>query len=380
MAHILILGGGFGGVAAARRLRDQIASEHQITLIDRRDYYMIGFRKTWGMLGQAPVEEGQRKLAELARFGIRYIQGSIDSIDPAAISVVVDGNMQIKADAMIVALGAELAVDAVPGFAEHALNAYDPARVADNAAVLRGFQGGRVLVGVFGLPYKCPPAPYELAILLKEKLAERGADAEVTVFTPLPNAMPLLTPEDRGALEGYLLMQDVRLLTGRQAAHVERGQVHFTSGDPLPFDLLLGIAPHRAPEVVRVGGLTGDAPWVPVNPLTFETRFSNVFAIGDVTQVHMGNGSPLPKAGVFAEGAGMVVADRLAAVLAGRPPTATFEGRGGCFFEVGAGQAVLVQGNFMAPGGPHVGLTPASEGYVEEKWTFERERLVGWFD
>ncbi len=379
MSHVLVLGGGFGGVAAARTLREQLPDDHKITLIDKRDYYMIGFRKTWGLLGEAPLAQGQRKLADLQKFGIDVLHGTIEHIDPAERSVVVDGQL-LQGDAMIVALGAELAVDEVPGFEECALNAYDPAQVEKHAQVIEKFIGGRIVVGVFGLPYKCPPAPYELAILLEEKLHKRGIPVEITVFTPMPNALPILDGEDCATLDGFMLMRGIRFLPGLSAEKVEPGRVLFSNGSTLDYDLLLGIPGHRAPKVVRDSGLTGSVPWIPVNGQTLETAFQNVYAIGDVTAVKMGNGQPLPKAGVFAEGEGLTVADRLAAILTGRPPTAVYEGHGGCFLEVGDGKAVMVEGHFLAPDGPLVRLTPASEAYMDDKWAFETSRLSGWFD
>jgi sulfide:quinone oxidoreductase len=158
MANVLILGGGFGGVAAARRLRDRLPESDRITLIDKRDYFMVGFRKTWAMLGEAQEEEGRRMLADLEKFGIEVVQAQIDTIEPEAIAATAGGR-RFEADAMIVALGAELDPDGVPGFREHALSVYDPDAVQENAARIKAFGGGRVLVGVFAKPYKCPPAP-----------------------------------------------------------------------------------------------------------------------------------------------------------------------------------------------------------------------------
>jgi sulfide:quinone oxidoreductase len=378
MAHILILGGGFGGVAAARRLRETLAETDRITLIDRRDYFMVGFRKTWALLGEAPVEEGRRNLTELRKFGIDFVRARIESIDPKGISATA-GGQRYDADAMIVALGAELDPDGVPGFREHALSVYDPDAVEGNAAHIRDFDGGRILVGVFAKPYKCPPGPYELAILLEEHLARRGVTAEITVFTPLPVSLPILDSAGCESMDRYMLDRGIRFLTGHTAKAVEPGRVLFENGAELEYDLLLGVAPHRSPAVVRESGLTGEAPWVKVDPYTLETAFPNVYAIGDVTVSLMENGNPLPKAGVFAEGGGIVAADRIASRLKGETPTARYDGDGGCFLEIGGGQAVMIRGRFLGPSGPQAELTAPSEGFVAEKWAFERTRLEGWF-
>ncbi|HUF37358.1 MAG TPA: FAD-dependent oxidoreductase [Anaerolineales bacterium] len=378
MAHILILGAGFGGVPTARRLRELLPDPHRITLIDKRDEFMVGFRKTLALLGESTPEEGRRKLVDLRKFGIDFVRARIEEIDPAGLSATAGGH-PYHGDAMIVALGADLDPDAIPGFREHALSVYDPDLVEKNAARLQAFGGGRVLVGVFGKPYKCPPAPYELAILLQEHFKKRALPAEITVFTPLPVSLPVLDATGCESMDRYMLDRGIRFLTQHTATRVESGAVHFENGEALEFDLLLGVAPHRPPAVVRESGLTGGAPWIKVDPFTLETAFPNVYAIGDVTVALMGNGDPLPKAGVFAEGGGLVAAERIAARIEGRTPAVRYDGDGGCFLEIGGGQAVMIRGQFLTEGGPQAELTPPSEKFMEEKWAFERSRLEGWF-
>jgi sulfide:quinone oxidoreductase len=131
---------------------------------------------------------------------------------------------------------------------------------------------------------------------------------------------------------------------------------------------------------VRESGLVGDTGWVSVNSRTLETQFPGVYAIGDVVQIAMSNGKPLPKAGVFAEAMGETVADRIASTFAGQEPEATFQGEGGCYLEVGAGQAMMVKGHFLAVPQPEIALTEASAQYYEEKSSFETQRLQTWFD
>jgi sulfide:quinone oxidoreductase len=119
---------------------------------------------------------------------------------------------------------------------------------------------------------------------------------------------------------------------------------------------------------------------VTVNSRTLETPFPGVFAIGDVVQIMMSNGKPLPKAGVFAEAMGETVAERIAATFAGQEPEAAFKGEGGCYLEVGSGQAMKVQGHFMATPEPEITLTEASAQLLEEKRAFEVQRLQTWFE
>ena len=377
MKRALILGGGFGGIAAARRLKEKLDETDEVILVDRRDSFMVGFRKTWALTGQSTLEAGRRPLDSLTSIGVRVMRDPVTRIDPVSRTAWM-GDQRLSADALIVALGAELAPEAIPGFQEHAYNVYDPQDIPRAAQALAEFQGGNLLIGVFGVPYKCPPAPYEMALLIREALETRGIHAKIEVFTPQPVSMPLLGQVGCDIIEGRLADNGITFLPNRKAAAVESGEVIFAN-ERRHFDLLFGVPPHRPPAVVRESGLVGESGWVSVNSRTLETQFPGVYAIGDVVQIAMGNGKPLPKAGVFAESMGETVADRIAATFAGREPDAAFAGEGGCYLEVGAGQAMKVQGHFMAVPDPEIALTEASAQLLEEKRAFETQRLKTWF-
>jgi sulfide:quinone oxidoreductase len=278
---------------------------------------------------------------------------------------------------VIVALGAELAPERVPGFTEHAHNLYDANDIPRAAEALRRHETGRVVVGVFGVPYKCPPAPYEMALLMAEQFERWGRQIPMEVFTPQPVSMPMLDQVGCDTIESRLADRGIAFLPNHKATAVEAGEVVFANGRR-PYDLLLGVPPHRCPAVVVESGLTAGKEWVPVNARTMETSFPNVYAVGDTVAIQMANGKPLPKAGVFAEAMGETAADRIAATLAGAESQASFAGEGGCYLEVGGGQAMMVRGRFMAQPAPEVELSEASPALLKEKAAFETERLARW--
>lgn len=376
MKRILILGGGFGGLATAHELR-RLRPDDEIIVVDRATHFMVGFRKIWALLGDEGPEAGRGALADLEQFDIQFRRGEVTAIFPIDRAADVDGE-RIEADALVIALGARLSGDEIPGFDAHVLNVYDPAQLAEVREQIHSFRGGRVSVGVYGLPYKCPPAPYEIAIMTAEFFRVRGVDATVEVFTPLPMTLPIAGEAGCGMIDAQLASRGIRFLPGHKATAVEEGAVYFGEAR-LDYDLLLGVPPHRCPDVVVESALAERDDWIKVDSRTMETHYPGVYAIGDITSVLMANGKPLPMAGVFAEGEGRVAAQRIADAFDGKESEARFEGTGGCFLEVGDGLAMIVEGAFMAQPEPQVRLGEASVENLEKKVAFERERLRAWF-
>ncbi len=376
MKRVIILGAGFGGLAAATRLRQRLPDGYEILVVDRRATFMAGLRKSWALVGQ-DAGPGERPMAALEGRGIRFLQGEIESIDLASRAAVVAGK-RMEGEALVVALGTQRAPESIPGFAEHALDIYDRAAMPRAAEAVRSFRGGRLGIGIFGSPYVCPPAPFEMACLVREALLSRGVEAEVEVFSPAALSLPVIGPTSCATIESRLAERGITFLASHKAISVEPGAVNFESR-PRRYDLLLGVPPHRCPRVVIDSGLPNGSAWVRVDPATLETRFPGVYAIGDCTEITLAHGLPLPKAGVFAEAQGIVVAERIAAATRGETSDARFTGEGYCYLEVGGGKAMRVAGNFLATPAPAIEVEEPSTQAFASKREFESDRLREWF-
>ena len=377
MSRVLILGGGFGGVAAAVSLSKQLEPDDEITLVDKRDSFFVGFRKTWAFLGVAPLSEAMRPLKALEHHGVSVRQATIESIDPGARSAMVDGE-HLEADAMIVALGAQAKPESMPGLSQYGLNFYDPLNIEDVAARLAAFEGGRVAIVLPNLPYPCPPAPFEAALLLSEYFRAKAVEAEIHVYSPKPMSLPIIGESGCSVLEGKLSQEGITFHPSHTVESIEAGEVRFETGTAT-YDLLIGIPGHVCPKIVVDSGLTDGGAWAKADSRTLETDFPGVYAIGDMVSIPLVDGKALPKAGVFAEAQAKVAAERIAASLRGEAPSATYDGAGYCFLEVGNGEAMLVKGNFLTE--PHADVQlaePAAEHY-RAKVDFERSRLSDWF-
>ena len=279
-------------------------------------------------------------------------------------------------DVLVVALGADYDMDATPGLAEHGREFYSVPGAEALRDVLPSFTSGTAIVGVCGAPFKCPPAPSEAAFLLDEYLRERGVRDDVTIQLAMPFGIPIPpSPATSQAILARFVERDIEFLPGHMVASLDPASREAVLDDDsrLPFDLFLGVPVHRAPEVVVESGLTQDG-WIPVDPHTLATAFPDVYAVGDVTSVGT------PKAGVFAEGAALVVANHLIARVRGDAEPPGYDGTGACWIEFGNEQVGRVDVDFFStPGSPIGTFVPPSAEVAAEKASFAGTRRARWF-
>ena len=379
---ILILGGGIGGVVAACRLRARLPARQRVVLIEREASHVYAPSLLWLMVGRRDVEAITRPIANLARRGIEVVRGAIEKINPHTKTVTVNGE-EYAGDYMVIALGAEYASDTVPGLNAAGYNFYTLGGASGLRDARLRFKRGRVVVLVSGLPFKCPAAPYEAAMLLDADFRRRGlrADVDIALYTPEPGPMPVAGPEVSARLRGLLETKRIAYHPEHVVADVDTREhrIRFSDRTDTGFDLLAYVPPHRAPAVVRAAGLAELGGWIPVNRDTLETKFPGVYAIGDVTGIPLTIGKPLPKAGVLAHGEAEVVADNIVHAITGKGRPRRFLGGGACFIETGHGRAGFGSGNFFAEPSPQIRLR--APGYLHHllKIAVEKYWLYRWF-
>jgi sulfide:quinone oxidoreductase len=372
--HVVILGAGFGGLELATRLSESLADEVRVTLLDQNDSFSFGFAKLDVLFGRKAREDVLLHYSEISKEGVEFRQERVTTIDPQTRRVTTDKD-SYDADVLVIALGADYDLAATPGFEEGGVEYYSVAGAERMRDVLPDFDSGTILIGILGHPFKCPPAPFEGALLLHDHLVERGirAESEIRVIGPMAAPVPItkgVSQSILGALEErgmeYVPNQLVTELDTRNRL------VRLASGGSLSYGLFVGIPVHRVPEVVDRSGLAVDG-WVPVNNTNLATRFPGVYAIGDVV------GTPVAKAGVFAEAAAGVVADDIAARLHGGVPESRYEGAGSCYIEFGGGMVGKVEANFLGGPTPTARLVGPSRELAGEKQAFGSTRRARWF-
>ena len=381
-SQVVILGAGVGGLVAANELQGKVGGKASVTLIERKARFQFPPSFPWVVMGSRTPEQVEKDVGPLERKGIRVLQDEVSGLDLSGKSVTT-ARGQVPYDHLVIALGAEYASESVPGLVEHAHHMYDLGSAVRLRDAVAGFQGGTVAIGVARLPFKCPAAPYELALLLDDVFRRRGrrAKVEIEFFTPEGAPLPAAGPESGGKVLAMLQERGIAYHPKRKLKEVGPRSLTFEEGEPIQFDLLVCVPPHRAPKPVVDAGLTDASGWVPVDPGTLQTKQPSVFAIGDVTSLPTPNGYVplLPKAGVFASGQGKLVAHNLAVQILGRGRLQTWDGYGACFLEVGKGRSVFMSGNFLAAPRPALELRGPGAIYHTQKVLFEKYWLRHWF-
>ena len=371
--RVTVLGAGFGGMELCTILSESLRGSVEVTLIDCSDAFVFGFAKLDVMFGHATADAVQLPYRNFVHPGVRLLRETVTAIDPATRRVTTDAGTH-DADVLVVALGADYDFAATPGL-DTENEFYSVAGATRLRDVLPTFERGHALVGVCGAPYKCPPAPSECALMLHDYLSNAGVRSacEITLVLPLSSPVPP-SPDTSKALLAAFAERGIRFVPDRRVAAVDasRRVATLDDGSELAYALFLGVPKHRAPDVVEASGLT-EGGWVTVNPRTLETRFANVYAIGDIAN------TGTPKAGVFAEGAAKAVAASLIARIRGTGEGRLYEGAGTCYIEFGAGRVGRVDVDFFSGPKPTGTYHEPSLALREDKERFGASRKARWF-
>jgi sulfide:quinone oxidoreductase len=358
MQRIVILGGGVGGTLTAnllvKRLRRRIdAGEVEIVVVDAtgRHVYQPGFMYiAMGGERAANLARPERSLLDKR---VTLIVGDVARVDEARRDVALADGMTLGYDHLVLATGSRIVPEAIEHFAEEAHHFYTAEAAARLRAALDRFTGGRIVIGIAGMPYKCPPAPLEVAFLIESELRDRKLRdrSELHFCSPIGRAFTIESVSDMAT--PILEQKGIELHTffNVESIDAERRVVMSLEGEELPYDLLILVPPHKGQQFLMDSGLA-PAPggWLPTDRHTLQVGDRpDVFALGDATDL------PLSKAGSTAHFEAPVVAERIIARVEGREPTgkhADYEGKVMCFFEIGDGKGTLLQFDYDHPPRP----------------------------
>lgn len=387
--QVLILGGGFGGLTSANLIRKGLQEkECQITVIDKHQYFMMGLVNLWILSGSRILEHSRVALNKLEAKGIRFLNDEITSIDHSenAITTKINNN-KLRYDYLIIALGSELAPKRIEGFEDNecCFNVYDSQQIPSLRQRILDLKSGRVVVCIADIPYKCPPAPYEISLLINDILITNGTreSIDLSMYVPTPISLPAAGVKVSQDVVKLLNDNHIKFYPTHKLKRVLDKKTEFENGNKTSYDLLILVPPHQLPQVIKNSGLLEDADqrWINVDRFTLRTKYSNVFAIGDVTEIRVDNAITVPKAGIFAEGEAKAVSQQIINEIRnsnGDKEGTKFDGRGFCFMEVGDKKAGFIDVDLYNEAGPTTRLEPPSDEFYQKKLDFERSRLNEW--
>ena len=357
MQRILVLGGGVGGTLAAnllaRKLKRRIdAGDVALTLVDEggEHVYQPGFM--YIAMGGERADKLHRPERSLLDRRIQLVIARATRIDPGSRQVELETGEPLAYDYLVIATGSRIVPEEIPHFVEEAHHFYGPDAAERLRAALDAFDGGRIVVGIAGMPYKCPPAPLEVAFLVESELRDRGLreQSELHYCSPIGRAFTIESVSDMAT--PILEEKGIELHTffNVEAIDPERRVVQSLEGEELAYDLLILVPPHRGAQLVIDSGLAPPSGWLPTDHHTLEVRGQErMYAIGDATDL------PLSKAGSTAHFEAPIVVERIVAAVEGREPDAvagSYTGKVMCFFEVGDGKGTLLQFDYDHPPKP----------------------------
>jgi sulfide:quinone oxidoreductase len=370
MQRVVILGGGVGGTLTAnlvaRKLKARIAKgEAKVTVVDLsgKHTYQPGYM--YIALGNERPARLVRNERTLLDGNVDLVVDRIDRVDTESSLVELASGEKLRYDQLVIATGSRIVPEAIEHFDQEAHHFYSADAAARLRKALDAFSGGKILIGIAGIPYKCPPAPLEVAFLVESELRDRGLrdKTEIQFLSPINRAFTIesvsemATPifEEKGI--------DLQLLAGIDSIDAERKVVITDAMEEYPYDLLICVPPHKGAQAVTDSGLAPKSGWVPTDRHTLQVkkmagpgtkdedveRYPNIYALGDATDL------PLSKAGSTAHFEAPIVAERVAAAVMGRKPSgkhALYTGKVMCFFEVGDGKGTLLSFDYDNPPKP----------------------------
>jgi sulfide:quinone oxidoreductase len=356
MQHrVVILGGGVGGTLLANLLARKLPrGRAQITLVDQTGQHL--YQPGWLYLpfGEMRPEQLLRSERTLLSKRVDLRVTGAERIDPTGQSVALDDGTALPYDTLVVATGARLAPEVLPGYAEAAHHFYSPEAALRLGEDLRRFKGGRIVIGVADLPYKCPPAPLEFAFLLEAYLGRRGLReaTELTYLSPIGRAFTIEPVSE--FVTPLLAERGIAVQTFFNTESIDSAARTITSleGDTLAYDLLVLIPPHRGARVVSDSGLGDEQGWLPTDRATLHSKaHPAIYGLGDATDL------PVSKSGSAAHFEAQVIAERVASAISaadGHAPAGghTYDGHVLCFLETGHGQATQLVFDYQHPPKP----------------------------
>ncbi len=350
MKKILILGAGTAGTMLANKLTQVLSRDTwKITIVDQEEthYYQPGFLfMPFGIYGENDVIKPKR---DYIPPGVDMIQTEIKLIEPDQNRVLIaKDNRYLSYDFLVIATGTTPRPEETPGLLEgewrksiHDFYTYEGAVALSKH--LRSWKGGKLVLNIMELPFKCPVAPLEFMFLADWYFHERGLrdKVDLTFVTPLPSAFT--KPIAARMLGDIMEQKNIHIVPEFYPERVDPDRKVLISyeEDEVEYDLLVTIPVNMGADFIGESGLGDELNHVPVDKHTFLSReHDNIFALGDAAAL------PTSKAGAVAHFAAEVFVENFLLYIDGQEMVTKFDGHANCFIESGFGKGILIDFNY----------------------------------
>ncbi len=347
VTRVLIVGDGDAGTIMANKLRFHTdRRDVDITVVgNSKDHYFKpdGVHISFNMID---YKKSVKPTEFLFNYGVNYIRDTVSRIDVADHTVQTTGGRNLDYDYLVIATGDRFTPEDVPGYAESAKHFYDLPHALELQKEIKGFKGGKIVIGQASIPIMCPPAPYEFTFLLEEYLNFHGLKdkTEIHYIYPLnrvftiPNVADFVGKrmEERGIITHTLFNVD--------SIDPKNKKIQSLEGESINYDLLVLIPPHRGQKVITDSGLADESGYIDVDKYKLNYKdYDNVFAIGDATNL------PVSKAGATAHFEALYLSNRIAAETSGNVYNELYEGDVACTTVTGYEKGLTLYFNYGKP-------------------------------
>src|SRR3954468_3033374 len=320
-AHIVVIGGGFGGASCARALR-RLDPKLQVSLIEPNQTFTACPFSNEVIAGMRELPAQQFGYDRIAASGVTVIPQAAAKVDPRKRTVTLADGNSLNYDRLVLSPGIDMRFDALPGYDEAASLKMPHAWKAGEQTLLLKRQleamtdGGLVVVAVPAAPLRCPPAPYERASLIAHYLKTNKPRSKVLVLDAkdgfsqqrlFEQAWKELYPD---MIERIALSQGGRVTSVEPAARTV-----VTDFGNYTADVANVIPPQKAGRIAEVAGAADQTGWCPIDPVSFESKLvPNIHVIGDACIA-----GAIPKSASAAHAQAGACAAAIVDLIAGKP-------------------------------------------------------------